>query len=144
MHSDRHHHEDDTVEVSSHAWRGEVVARVDRFLALFNEASRRFADLFPYNQLKEALLRRIGDDTIEIIVSSSRFGDLQVHCFVQDGALVRTDRRSRIAARWELAQEILDDALSRPAAYLCHPELFALGWFNARSRSAPPTTGLRD
>lgn len=152
MHSERNHAHGDAAEGASRAlsvggWTSttdELAARVDRFLALFNEASRRFADLFPYNRLKEAILGKIGDDGLEIVVSSPRSGRTHVRCVVHDGAIARSDPRTPTAATWELARETLDDALSRPSAYLCHPELFALGWFKAGSRSERVITGLRD
>lgn len=110
----------------------------DRFLALFNQASRRFGELFPYNHLRNATLTRIGSAAIELVVSPERGDPHRRICVVEHGALVRAGDRDRtIGATWQVSRATFDDALERPWAYLAHPEQFDLGWFRARSPHRP-------
>lgn len=109
----------------------------DRFLAPFNEATRRFGESFPYRYLRAAILASIGDGLIEMVVARDDGCLLRRTCAIENGDLVRTRERTRpIRSTWWVPQRVFDGALARPSVYLAHPEQFELAWFTARSATS--------
>lgn len=115
-----------------------VDGQFDRFLELFNEASRNLGNLFPYSHLRRAAAREVGRGAIAITIRAPCDGSRQTACVIRDGVLARVrDPSVPIHAHWEIGRETIEDALARPWAYLAHPEQFAMGWFTASSRGQP-------
>lgn len=114
----------------------ELDALFDRYLALFNAASRRFANLFPYNHLRHSLLKSVGRAPIEVLIRSERHEPVAKLCAFDDGAIVRVPGHDGPpAVTWELARETIEDASAQPWLYLAHPDRFAFGWFLAQPRA---------
>jgi uncharacterized protein YicC (UPF0701 family) len=142
---DRHHRGTQAAHEQASAHRranrddvptGELDALLDRFLALFHEASRRFGHLFPYHHLRDAIARRVGRGAIELTITSEGGDASRAMCVIEDGALVRTrETTGPVRASWSIQRETIEDAARRPWVYLAHPEHFALGWFTAHSSS---------
>jgi hypothetical protein len=119
-------------------------ALFDRFVALFNAATRRFGDLFPYHHLRAGLLRHLGPGAIEVVITSGGRAVRRIACVATGGLLVRIDdAQVRPSATWEVTLATLEDAASRPSLYLAHPERFAFGWFRSTS-STPACNPLLD
>lgn len=119
-------------------------ALFDGFVALFNAATRRFGDLFPYHHLRAGLLRHLGPGAVEVVITSGGQPLRRIACVAAGGLLVRIDdAQVRPCATWEVTLASLEDAASRPALYLAHPERFAFGWFRS-ALSAAACDGLHD
>jgi hypothetical protein len=119
-------------------------ALLDRFLALFNEATRRVGRLFPYNHLRAAALRRLEHGAVEIAITSPDRPPTRATCIAVDGEIVRTsDAAGPVEIVWTVPRKTLEEAASTPWVFVAHPERFGVAWFTARRRE-PASRGDDD
>jgi hypothetical protein len=110
----------------------ELVELFDRYLAVFADATRRFGNLFPYNQLKLRIQSLLAGRTARVQVRDATGAAVAMFDLEwRDGEFRRVVEAAEPAFAWVLDTQTLEDVSAAPWAYLAHPRRLRLAWFHA-------------
>jgi hypothetical protein len=110
----------------------ELVELFDRYLAVFADATGRFGNLFPYNQLRLRIQSLLAGRTARVQVRDATGAAVAVFDLEwRDGEFRRVVEAAETAFVWVIDTQTLEDVSAAPWAYLARPRRLGLAWFHA-------------